>query len=517
MNAVIYARFSSYNQQEQSIEGQLRACREYAARNDLTIVAEYCDRARSGTNSNRPEFQRMLKDSETGGFKIVLVYQYDRFARNRRESMNNEFLLQANGVKLVSINEPIDEEDSTSVIVKGMFESIAEYYSRDLSKKVKRGMKESIIQRKSIGGIRWLGYKTNSEMKIYIDEEEAAIVHQIFEMRIAGSKVDEIVAYLNNHGYKNKDAKFNSLSVRKILSNEKYTGRYQNPYNPSEIITDMFPAIISKKEFDAVQETFVKYRYNSCKGTKNPTNYYLSGKLFSSIDGTPFTGSSGYSSTGKKYGYYKARVTDTVYSYAQKELEDEIISAVKNIVSTNTYMEYLAEKMLAEFKRRSKSEKGNSIAKKKAEIQKKIDKIGDAFIDADKEMRVVLNKKLQDLRIELDSLEKESEYYDQEKLKLLSNVDLIKQFIKQFINKDLEDPTNRKLFFKVLLNSAFIYKNHIDFYLNFDVAEQITFDEYKNDVLQLENVRFSNLLAVEERPYANFYIKNWTVLISISI
>ena len=90
---------------------------------------------------------------------------------------------------------------------------------------------------------------------------------------------------------------------------------------------------------------------------------------------------------------------------------------------------------------------------------------------------------------------KTSSYYDQEKLKLLSNVDLIKQFIKQFINKNLEDPTNRKLFFKVLLNSAFIYENHIDFYLNFDVAEQITFEQYKNDVLELENVRFSNLLA----------------------
>ena len=139
VNAVIYARFSSHNQQEQSIDGQLRACREYAARNELNIIHEYCDRAKTGTNDKRPEFQKMLHDSFKKEFSVVLVYQFDRFARNRREAMNNKFYLKANGVQVVSINERIDENDSTSVILEGMFDTLAEFYSADLSRKVKRG------------------------------------------------------------------------------------------------------------------------------------------------------------------------------------------------------------------------------------------------------------------------------------------------------------------------------------------------------------------------------------------
>ena len=84
--AVIYARFSSHNQTEQSIEGQLRECYAYAKRNELIILNEYIDRALSGTTDNRPQFKQMIEDSKKGGFDFVLVYQLDRFARNRYDS-----------------------------------------------------------------------------------------------------------------------------------------------------------------------------------------------------------------------------------------------------------------------------------------------------------------------------------------------------------------------------------------------------------------------------------------------
>ena len=83
MNAVIYARYSSDNQREESIEGQLRECGEYAERNGITVVGSYIDRALSAKTADRPEFQRMIKDSAKGLFEIVLVWKLDRFSRDR--------------------------------------------------------------------------------------------------------------------------------------------------------------------------------------------------------------------------------------------------------------------------------------------------------------------------------------------------------------------------------------------------------------------------------------------------
>ena len=84
--AVIYARYSSDNQTEQSIEGQLRVCQEYAKNNDILLLDTYIDRAMTGTNDNRADFQRMLKDSARNHWDYVLVYKIDRFSRNKYET-----------------------------------------------------------------------------------------------------------------------------------------------------------------------------------------------------------------------------------------------------------------------------------------------------------------------------------------------------------------------------------------------------------------------------------------------
>ena len=86
MTAVIYARYSSDNQREESIEGQIRECTAYAEKNGITIVKHYIDRAISAKTDNRPEFQQMIKDSDKKLFDIVLVWKLDRFARNRYDS-----------------------------------------------------------------------------------------------------------------------------------------------------------------------------------------------------------------------------------------------------------------------------------------------------------------------------------------------------------------------------------------------------------------------------------------------
>ena len=135
MKGVIYARYSSDNQREESIEGQLRECKEYAERNDITILGTYIDRALSAKTDNRPEFQHMIKDSTKGLFDVVIVWKLDRFARNRYDSARYKNLLKKNGVKVISARENISE-GSEGIILEAMLEGYAEYYSAELSEKV---------------------------------------------------------------------------------------------------------------------------------------------------------------------------------------------------------------------------------------------------------------------------------------------------------------------------------------------------------------------------------------------
>ena len=150
MNAVIYARYSSQNQREESIEGQLRVCKAFAEQNNLTVVNEYIDRALSGTSAKRPAFQQMISDSSKKQFQVVLIYKIDRFARNTYDSAIYEHKLEENGVKVVSATENVGDGNE-ALIVKALFRSLAEFYSKQLGQNVRRGMHENALKASSNG------------------------------------------------------------------------------------------------------------------------------------------------------------------------------------------------------------------------------------------------------------------------------------------------------------------------------------------------------------------------------
>ena len=164
MTAVIYARYSSDNQREESIEGQIRECTAYAEKNGITIVKHYIDRAVSAKTDNRPEFQQMIKDSDKKLFDIVLVWKLDRFARNRYDSARYKTQLKKNGVKLMSATEIISEGPE-GIILESVLEGYAEYYSADLAEKVVRGQTENILKGRCNGGRGTFGYTLDSERK----------------------------------------------------------------------------------------------------------------------------------------------------------------------------------------------------------------------------------------------------------------------------------------------------------------------------------------------------------------
>ena len=138
MKAVIYARFSSEKQNEASIEGQLRECMDYANFNNIEVIGNYIDRAQSAKTDNRPNFQKMIKDSYKRMFDCIIVWKLDRFARNRYDSAYYKNVLKKNGVRVISAKESISQGADGILL-----ESILEGYKQTKGhKKVKLELKQ---------------------------------------------------------------------------------------------------------------------------------------------------------------------------------------------------------------------------------------------------------------------------------------------------------------------------------------------------------------------------------------
>ena len=224
MTAVIYARYSTDSQREESIEGQIRECTAYAEKNGITVVKHYIDRAISAKTDNRPEFQQMIKDSDKKLFDIVLVWKLDRFARNRYDSARYKTQLKKNGVKLMSATEVISDGPE-GIILESVLEGYAEYYSADLSEKVIRGMTENALKGKFSGGAIPFGYTINADRRFEIDPLTAPFVAETFQRYNDGQTMREIRDWLNEKGIKNKRGGPMSFNViQHMLSHRRYIG-----------------------------------------------------------------------------------------------------------------------------------------------------------------------------------------------------------------------------------------------------------------------------------------------------
>ncbi len=364
-NAVIYARFSCHGQNEQSIEGQLAECHAFAQRSDMRIVHEYIDRALTGTTDKRPEFLQMVEDSKRKGFQYVIVYQLDRFARNRYDSATYKAKLKKNGVRVLSAKENITD-DASGILIEGVLESMAEYYSAELSQKIKRGMALTASKCKFFGGFIPYGYKVDEDKHFAINEETAPVVKKMFEMLASGYNYADIARYLDGRGIPPaRGEKWNKNSFHSIFANRKYLGKYI--YHGEEIDGGM-PRIIDDKLFDEVQEVLQKYAAAPSRG-KAVEEYILSEKLICGKCGSKMTGVSGKSKNKELYFYYacNGHVKGKCDKRAVRKLfiEDEVIAAIvgekgilsdeyMDLIAAETYLLIQAERNDSEIKRLEK-------------------------------------------------------------------------------------------------------------------------------------------------------------------
>lgn len=282
MNVVIYARYSSHNQTECSIEGQLKVCYDYAKKNNLTVIEEYIDRAISGTTDNREQFQKMLEDSKNRTFQGVLVYQLDRFGRGDIQDAINEDKLNKNGVEIISSKENFTN-DPSGRLLKGVIRNINKFYSDELSVKIGRGMELNADKFYYNGGSVPLGLKLKTveevngpfskkikKQKFDIDENTAPIVQEIFKMYVNGHTMADIIRYLNEKGIKTSQGnEYSKNSLRTILMNKKYIGVYS--YNGKET-PNIIPRIIDDVTFQKAQD---KLKTNKKAPSRRKSHYSI--------------------------------------------------------------------------------------------------------------------------------------------------------------------------------------------------------------------------------------------------
>lgn len=332
-----YGRYSSTNQTEQSIEGQLHVCEKYAEQNGLQIVTQYVDRALSGTSDKRPQFQQMIADSASGKWASVLVYKLDRFARNRYDSAVYKKKLRDNGVNVISATEQISDSPE-GIIMEGLLEAMDEYYSAELSRKMHRGLEESFRKGKFIQSIPPFGYKLTAQHTLAIDPDTAPIAGEIFRLYDAGKKLKEIVDWLNGQGIRKESCKkWASMTVSRHLHNTVCKGVYRY----ADFGEMPCPAVIDAETFDRVQSRLDTSAQRRRK--RGTFTYLLTGKLVCAHCGRAVCGS-----TSLNAHYYYCRHCKSAKSIRAEYLHDRVQDALSDYLTGDKVSE-LAEAAYAEY------------------------------------------------------------------------------------------------------------------------------------------------------------------------
>lgn len=477
MNAVIYARYSSDNQREESIEGQLRECREYAARNNITLIGSYIDRAQSARTADRPEFQRMIADSEKRLFDAVLVWKLDRFSRDRYDSAYYKQILKKNGVKVISIKENISDGPE-GIILESILEGFAEYYSAELSQKIQRGHHDNALKAKNNGGYTPLGYVVDPvEHALAIDPITAPLVREIYDRYDKGDRITDICESFRQRGIKTKrGTEFTMGTLNRVLTNRRYIGEYK--YD-DVVIPDGIPAIIEKDQFERVQ-----YRMEANKRAparaKAQEEYLLTTKLFCGDCGRIMAGESGKNGKGIIYHYYKCGGAKRKLGCKRKAvkkdwIEEVVVRITVSKVLTDEAIDRIADAIL------EIQNEGDTLTptlhQQLRECEKGIENLINAIqmgilTSSTKERLEELEKQREALKLSLLQAQMERPKYSKE---------YIVSWISRFKYGNIHDKAYRKEIIDIFVNSVYLYDDHLVFAYNFkDGTQTLTLQEIES-------------------------------------
>ena len=476
MKAVIYARYSSDNQREESIEGQIRECTAFAEKNGITILRHYIDRAFSAKTDNRPEFQNMIKDSGKHLFDMIIVWKLDRFARNRYDSARYKAALKKNGVKVVSATEVISD-GAEGIILESVLEGYAEYYSADLSEKVVRGMTENALKSKYNGGTRPIGYLIDSDQCFQLDPLTAPFVREAFQRYDEGATMTQIRDWLNEQGVKNtRGQKMTYNSVQHLLSNRRYIGEYT--YRDI-VVPDGIPAIVPQDLFDRVQQKLAKNKKAPARH-KAEDDYLLTTKLFCGYCGAYLCGESGTSHTGNVHHYYKCvsvkkKRTECHKKSVRKEwIEDLVVSETMRMVMDDKAIEAIVS-MLMDLQDRENVNLPlyeQQLRETDTAIQNLLNAIQQGILTKSTKGR------LEELEATKEELETKIACEKLAKPKV--SAEFMTFWLHRFRKLDVRQKSHRKMLIDTFINAIFLYDDKMVITFNYkEGTTTITFDDLK--------------------------------------
>ena len=470
---MIYARYSSDNQREESIEGQIRECTAYAEKNGITIVKHYIDRAISAKTDNRPEFQQMIKDSDKKLFDIVLVWKLDRFARNRYDSAHYEYQLERNHVKLVSATEPISDSPA-GIMVKSMLTGMAEYYSAELSEKVVRGMTENVLKGKYNGGTIPIGFKVDEEKFFQVDPLKAPFVVEAFQRYNDGATMKELMNWLNDSGVTtNRNQKFTYNSVQKLLTNKRYIG--ENHFKDI-VMPDSIPAIVDKDLFEEVQQK-IKKNSRAPVRHKAEDDYLLTTKLFCGMCGAMMFGECGTGRNKVVHHYYKCATAKRFKTCKKKTvrkewLEDLVVAETMKLIQDDAVIDAIVAEVL------ELQEQENTTLPLLEKQMKEVENSIENMLNAIQAGVLTSSTKARLEKLEEQQKELEVRIAEEKIAKPRLSENQIRFWLTRLRKLDTRVKSHRETLINTFVNAVYLYDEKVLIAFNYkDGTKTITFDE----------------------------------------
>lgn len=484
--AVIYARYSSDSQTEQSIEGQLRVCQQYAQSNDIIILDTYIDRAMTGTNDLRPDFQRMIKDSNKKQWDYVLVYKLDRFSRDKYEMTIHKHTLKNNGVKIISAMENIPEGPE-GIILESMLEGMNQYYSAELSQKVLRGLNESYLKGQFTGGTQLYGYDVKDKKNV-INPDEAEIVKEIFNKFAKGFTAVDIAKELKARGVRTKKGIFlTDKKIYKMIANTKYIGK---TVHRDVVYTNIYPAIIDEFTWQKVQSIRNANKHVPGK-KKDKFDFILSGKIVCGYCHTMMVGESGTGRNEEKYYYYnclgkRRHKKDCSFKAISKEyLEDLVINETWKMICNENNIKEISNMI---YKKHQQSMKQDTIIKSLEAKRLSALKASENLISAIEQGIITEQTKtrLKELEAQISKLDFDIEQERQRSYTFLTP-EKIEDYLSKVISGDIENQTIRKDIIKTFIREIIMYNDKIIITYNFtDLTPIKTRDTMLKEIQDVE-------------------------------
>ena len=482
LNAVIYARYSSHSQTEQSIEGQLHDGYAYAEKCGYRVVGEYIDRALTGTKDDRPDFQRMIKDAEKRQFQIVIVWKLDRFARNRYDSAIYKRMLKKYGVRVVSVMENITDSPE-GIILEGLLEAMAEYYSANLSENIQRGQQASLAKSWYCGGSIPMGYRLQDH-KLVEDERTAPLIRELYQRYAAGDSLASIAADFNHRGFRTTRGRaFQTGTFDRILPNPAYIGQYT--YS-GQIIPELAVPLIDKETYDrAIQRRQANRRAPAARRT--PVNFILQGKLFCGVCGSPMCGDAGTSKSGERHYYYscsarKHRKNDCKKKAEKKDfIEWYVCEQTVQYVLDPARLDMIAEKVADLYNSELDESKLRELERTVQRLNDELNALVDKLIMVPKESASRITEKMQQL--ELQRIEAET---DLSKLKIQQRIRITKKevsaWLQTFAHGDLFDMEFRTRIIDTFINSVYLWDEKVVIFYNLKEGKQVSAIDMIRDI-----------------------------------